>query len=419
MSKPTITAMTAPPTGSPKIDAGAVNPGEVTAISPGGPASRRLSHPKAFVAITAIFITFMAASSAPSPLYVVYHQQWGFSATTLTVVFAVYVLGLIGSLLVLGALSDYVGRRPVLAAAIALELAALVLFITAGNVTVLLLARLAQGIATGAAMTTLGAALVDLNPPHAPGRAGVVSGVAPLGGLAVGALGCGALVQFGPQPTHLVYILLLGGMVVAAFFVAVMPETAVRRPGGLASLKPKVGIPARLRPDVLALTPMLVASWALGGLYLSLGPSVAASLFGLTNHLVGGLVVTLLCATGAITAFSLWLASVVFKGIQFDTKTALIVSALLLGFANAVVKPLLIVLTLPLTLVTFGLFLFVINALMVLLVSALVRGFKVSGFWTALFASVFISILSIIIGGFFVGGTPETTIQMPSSGTWL
>jgi len=98
---------------------------------------------------------------------------------------------------------------------------------------------------------------------------------------------------------------LLAGMLVAAAFVAVMPETSVRRPGGLASLKPRVGIPARLRPDVLALTPMLVASWALGGLYLSLGPSVAASLFGLTNHLVGGLVVTLLCATGAITAFAL------------------------------------------------------------------------------------------------------------------
>jgi hypothetical protein len=123
--------------------------------------------------------------------------------------------------------------------------------------------------------------------------------------LAVGALGCGALVQFGPEPTHLVYVLLLAGMLVAAAFVAVMPETSARRPGGLTSLKPRVGIPARLRPDLLALTPMLVASWALGGLYLSLGPSVAASLFGLTNHLVGGLVVTLLCATGAITAFTL------------------------------------------------------------------------------------------------------------------
>ena len=266
---------------------------------------RQLSRSMAFAAITAIFVTFMAASSAPSPLYVVYQQQWGFSATTLTVVFAVYVFGLIGSLLVLGALSDYIGRRPVLAAAIALELVALVLFITAGDVTVLLIARLLQGIATGAAMTTLGAALVDLNPPHAPGRAGVVSGVAPLGGLAVGALGCGALVQFAPAPTHLVFILLLAGMVVSAVFVALMPETAIRRSGGLASLKPKLGIPQRLLPDVLALVPILVASWALGGLYLSLGPSVAASLFGLTNHLVGGLVVTLLCATGAVTAFAL------------------------------------------------------------------------------------------------------------------
>src|SRR3954466_15540553 len=97
----------------------------------------RLSRRTAFAAISVIFVVFMAASSAPSPLYVVYQQLWGFSAMTLTVVFAVYVLGLIGSLLVLGALSDYIGRRPVLAAAIALEAVALILFISAGNVPVL------------------------------------------------------------------------------------------------------------------------------------------------------------------------------------------------------------------------------------------------------------------------------------------
>ncbi len=264
-----------------------------------------LSFPVAFAAITAIFVLFTAASSVPSPLYVVYQQEWNFSPITLTVVFAVYVVGLLGSLLVVGALSDHVGRRPVLAAAIALEAVALVLFLVAGDVTVLAVARVAQGIATGAAMTTLGAALVDLNPPHAPGRAGVVNGVAPLGGLAVGALGCGALVQFAPAPTHLVYALLLAGMVLAAAVVARMPETSARRPGGLASLKPRVGIPARLRPEVYAIVPILAASWALGGLYLSLGPSVAASLFGLQSHLVGGLVVTLLCGTGAATAFAL------------------------------------------------------------------------------------------------------------------
>jgi MFS family permease len=270
-----------------------------------GPRRALLSRPAAFASITAVFVLFAAAAAAPSPLYVVYQQEWGFSATTLTVVFAVYVLALILSLLVVGALSDHVGRRPVLAAAIALEAIALAGFIAAGDVQVLLLARIAQGIATGAALTTLGATLVDLNPPHAPGRAGVVNGVAPIGGLALGALGCGALVQFAPAPTSLIYALLLGGMGIAAIVVAAMPETSARRPGGLASLAPRLGVPARLRPDVLALLPILVASWALGGLYLSLGPSVAASLFGLDSHLIGGLVVTLLCGTGAVTAFAL------------------------------------------------------------------------------------------------------------------
>ncbi len=265
----------------------------------------RLSHPMAFAAIAAILVLFAAASSAPSPLYVVYQQQWSFSPTTLTVVFAVYVIGLLGSLLVLGALSDHVGRRPVLAAAITLESVALILFIVAGDVTVLAIARVAQGVATGAAFTTLGAALVDLNPPHAPTRAGLVNGVAPLGGLAFGALGCGALVQFAPAPTHLVYAVLLAGMVGAAALVARMPETSTRRAGVRASLRPRVGIPARLRTEVFAIVPILVASWALGGLYLSLGPSVAATLFGLHSHLVGGLVVTLLCGTGAATAFFL------------------------------------------------------------------------------------------------------------------
>ncbi len=121
----------------------------------------------------------------------------------------------------------------------------------------------------------------------------------------------------------------------------------------------------------------------------------------------------------AITALSLWVASLIFKGLKFDGGGALVGSALLLGLANALVKPLLIVLTLPLTLLTFGLFLLVINALMILLVSALVRGFKVSGFWTAFFASIFISILSVAVGSLVDSGTPETTIQMPSNGNWL
>lgn len=100
----------------------------------------------------------------------------------------------------------------------------------------------------------------------------------------------------------------------------------------------------------------------------------------------------------AITSFALWAASRVFSGIRFADATALVVAALVLGFVNAIVRPILILLTLPLTVLTLGLFLFVINALMLMLVSALVSGFIVQGFGTALIASVFVSLLSLAVG---------------------
>jgi putative membrane protein len=119
----------------------------------------------------------------------------------------------------------------------------------------------------------------------------------------------------------------------------------------------------------------------------------------------------------ATTAVSLWAASHVFKGIQFTSVSALIISALLLGFVNAWARPLVIVLTLPLTLITLGFFLLVINALMIKLVAAFVIGFKVSGFWTAFFASIFISLLSMALG--VVIGDNSTPIITPGPSTWV
>jgi predicted MFS family arabinose efflux permease len=253
-----------------------------------------------FAAVAGVVVLFLAASSVPSPLYVVYQAQWGFSAATLTLIFAVYVLFLLASLLVVGGLSDHVGRRPVLAVALAVQTLAVVMFLLAQNVEMLLIARAIQGVATGAAITAMAATLVDLH----PARAGLANAVTPLVGLALGALGCGLLVEFAPAPTRLVYVLLLVGFAVVAVVLAVLPETAQRRAGALASLRPRVRVPAELRADVLAIVPVLAASWALGGLYLSLGPSVAASLFGLRSHLVGGVVVALLCGVGALSALA-------------------------------------------------------------------------------------------------------------------
>ena len=115
-----------------------------------------------------------------------------------------------------------------------------------------------------------------------------------------------------------------------------------------------------------------------------------------------------------LMSLALWVASFIFHGIVFENKSSLFVSALLLGLANAIVRPLFILFTLPLTLLTLGLFLLVINALMILLVASLVKGFKVSGFWTAFFASIFISIFNFFIDRLIFQGDHAMLI-MPSS----
>ncbi len=264
-----------------------------------------IPHGRAFWAMAAIAVTFPAISAVPSPLYSLYQDMWGFSDSTLTEVFAVYVVALLASLLVFGALSDHVGRRPVLFGAIFFEAVSLVVFLTADGVVAIALARAIQGLATGAALSTLSAVIVDLQPEHAPKRSGVVNGVAPLAGLAFGALGCGLLVQFAPWPTSLIFIILLAALGVAAVAVWISPETSTMRPGARHSLKPRVGLPPGLRSDFLSLLPIMMAGWALGGLYLSLGPSIAGTFLDHQSYLTGGIVVTALCGTGALTVFTL------------------------------------------------------------------------------------------------------------------
>ena len=102
----------------------------------------------------------------------------------------------------------------------------------------------------------------------------------------------------------------------------------------------------------------------------------------------------------AIMSLSLWVASALFSGIKFSNKSSLLISALVLGFVNAVLRPILLILTFPLTIVTLGFFILVVNALMIMLVAKLVNGFKLSGFWTAFFVSIFIALFTLVIEHF-------------------
>ena len=259
----------------------------------------------AFWTLGAILLAFLFAASAPSPLYVVYQARRGFSAATLTMVFAVYALALLIALVTVGALSDYIGRRPVLAAALIAEALSMVLFIAADGVGWLLAARTVQGLATGAATGAISAYLIDLQPVRNPRLGALVNSTAPSVGLATGALGSGLLVQFAPEPTALVFAVLVVAFAAALLGVALMPETARRRPGAVASLRPRVSVPRRIRPDFLVVTPCLVATWALGGLYLSLGPSLAAGVLHIQSHLIGGLVIFALAGMGVVGSLAL------------------------------------------------------------------------------------------------------------------
>lgn len=243
----------------------------------------------------------VSASSAPSPLYGVYQQKWRFSPTTLTAIFAVYALALIVTMLVVGALSDYVGRRPVIVAALVVEVGAVSLFLAATGVGWLYAARVLQGCAVGAATSALSAALIDLQPAGST-RAPVVNSFVPGLGLAVGALVTSALVQYGPAPTHLVWWLLMAGFTLAIAGVLAVPESVARQAGALSSLRPRLGVPRPCLGEFIAGIPAVIALWALGGFYLSLGPSLAASITGSRNLLWGGVVIVLLTGIGSLSS---------------------------------------------------------------------------------------------------------------------
>jgi MFS family permease len=251
--------------------------------------------------LASIVISFLAASSAPTPLYATYAAQWHFSPITTTVVFGIYAIAVLLSLLVVGRLSDHVGRRPVLLAALALQIVAAIVLTTAGGVGTLLLGRVLQGIATGGAIGALGAAMLDVDRR----RGTLANATAPGVGTGVGALLSGWLVQYAPAPTHLVYLVLVGVFVVQGVAVTRMPETVSRKPGARAALRPELAVPPGVRGPVLAAAPILFAVWALAGFYGSLGPALARHLSGSSSTVVAGLGLFLLAVTGSLAALAL------------------------------------------------------------------------------------------------------------------
>ena len=262
---------------------------------------RQLSQQASFALLASIALFFLAGSSAPTPLYPVYQGAWGFSPVTVTVIFGIYAIAVLMTLLTFGSLSDYVGRRPVLIVATLMQAGTMLVFATAHGLGALLVARVLQGLSTGAAIAAVGAGMLDID--RALGT--TANSVAPMSGTALGGILSGLMVQYLPAPTHLVYLLLGGIFVLQAAGVALMPESVVRRPGALASLRPRLRLPADLRGAVLLAAPALVGTWALAGFYGSLGPALVRRILGSSSLAAGGLTLFVLAGSGALTVLLL------------------------------------------------------------------------------------------------------------------
>src|SRR6516165_2228618 len=247
-------------------------------------------------------MTFAASGAAPTMLYQRYQEIFGLTPFVLTIIFGAYVLSLLGALLTVGSLSDYIGRRPAILAALSLNVAAMVMFMLANSAAVLIAARAVQGFATGLATATLGAAIMDTDRRRGP----VLNSITTFIGLTVGSLGGGALVTYAPNPQTLVYAVLLAMSAAEALLLWYIPETVTPKAGALASLQPHVSVPGPARRALVQITPITMASWALSGFYFSLMPSLVRVATGITSPIIGGLVVSALTCSGAIAVLLLY-----------------------------------------------------------------------------------------------------------------
>ena len=264
---------------------------------------RHLPHhvprPGAFWLVGLAFVILLFGVTLPTPLYVVYQAKWGFQAGTLTLVFAIYAAGVLSALLVFGRLSDEIGRKPVLLAATAVAITSTVVFLLATGVAMLLVARLLSGFAAGLTQGTATAALAELEPNHDQRRAALFSSTVSTGAAGIGPLVAGLLVEYVGWTTHLVFVVYLTCLAVAAIAILMVPETVVEKRAVTIRVQ-RPAVPQEARAAFFAAAASAFTVSALLGLVVSLVPSFLGQELHEGNHAVAGLVVFVLFSVATL-----------------------------------------------------------------------------------------------------------------------
>ncbi|MFD7919321.1 MFS transporter [Streptomyces sp. NPDC059740] len=292
-----------------------------------------------YLAAALVFAVGMAGTTLPTPLYGLYRQELGFSELMVTVVFAVYAVGVITALLVAGNFSDVLGRRPVLLTALGLSALSAVCFLAEGGLPLLFLGRLLSGFSAGLFSGAATAAVLELAPEGGRARAGFAATAANMGGLGCGPLLAGVLAQYAPWPLHLPYLVHLGLLVVAAAVAWALPET-VQRPEPRPRLRPQgMVVPREIRGVFVPAAVAAFAGFSLLGLFTAVAPSFVGQTLKVTNLAVSGAVVfSVFCASTA----GQWLMGRVGPARSLPLGCGVLVVGLLLVGSSLLVKSLLL-----------------------------------------------------------------------------
>ncbi|WP_327675031.1 MULTISPECIES: MFS transporter [unclassified Streptomyces] len=256
------------------------------------PATGSRRHGIGFWIVALAFLTSMAFSTVPTPLYPLYEERDGFSTFMVTIVFAVYAVGVVVSLLLAGHVSDWVGRKKILLPALGLEFVAALLFLSSPELPVLLVARFVSGLGIGMLSATATAHLAELHGAHrpaaSPGRFETVSTAANIGGLGLGPLVSGFLAQYVTAPLRLPYLVFAVLLAAVAVALSRTPETVRELPVRPRYRPQRVSADHGDRAGYVAAAAGAFASFAVFGLFSSIAAGFVAHALHHPSHLLAG-----------------------------------------------------------------------------------------------------------------------------------
>jgi MFS family permease len=262
-----------------------------------------LSRTAATAAVAIMIGALFAGSTVVTPLYIMYKQAFGFSQVSLTLIYAVYVVGNLCGLLLFGRLSDQVGRRPMALAGTVLAIIGTFVFLFARGIGALYLGRILSGLAISIGAGTGTAWLAELTDEGSKSRATVIATSANFAGLGVGALVAGMLAEYLPWPLHVPYMVYLLTLLVVVVLVLMVPETVTTSRPSLRklSVRPRISVPPEIRTQFVAPAVTGFGSLALVGFYAALLPSLLADQLHVTNHATAGAIFLELAVVVAAT----------------------------------------------------------------------------------------------------------------------